>query len=50
MTLLKATSGRELPPREAYVMPICHVPPGYDPFNYYYLMNLSQVVGPRCGI
>lgn len=50
MTLLKATSGRELPPRSAAEMSIKDVPPGYDPFVFYYLTNLNQVTGVREGI
>ena len=50
MTILKATSGRELPARPAYDMPIKDVPPGQDPFNYFYLTNLPQIVGVREGI
>ena len=50
MPILKATSGRELPARPAYDMPIKDVAPFYDPFDYFYLTNLTQIVGPREGI
>jgi len=50
MTLLNAHTGRELPPRPAYDMSIKDVPPGQDPFYYYYLTNLQQIVGVREGI
>jgi len=50
MTLLNAHTGRELPARPAYDMPIKDVPPGSDPFHYFFLTNLQQIVGPREGI